>query len=403
MFDPLVAFFCLTILRFTLAVDDVVSTEWLDKHRKSIVLLDATYDVKPKPDYKEFKKKYYGNFDELMKIETNATRDYAKEHIPGAVHFNFEAAYYPSQYIRHDLYPPEEFEKYVRKLGINANDHIVIYARGRFAGMLFAARAWWTFKVYGHEKVSILDGGLQAWKKGGKSVTDAVTTVAPGNWKAKPINKSLLITFEELSKKNPRRKSLFEDLTKAGLLLCIHIPPICFALIALCYPEMFTKILQINYLDARPEPLFSGADPFEFPGKGATGNHLKGAKNVPLAAVMNEDGMKPKEEIEKALKKAGFDPSLPTVTACTQGFQATLLSIALRRVGTESRMYNGSMHEIVLRDPKLISEKQDLRLFSVFLPFQTVILLLPHFHSRFYLILHLVGNFCKLKFSSHLR
>ncbi|KHJ86949.1 rhodanese-like protein [Oesophagostomum dentatum] len=180
MFDPLFAFFCLTILRFTLAVDDVVSTDWLDKHRKSIVLLDATYDVKPKPDYKEFKENYYGKFDELTKIETNATRDYAKEHIPGAVHFNFEAAYYPSQYIRHDLYPPEEFEKYVRKLGINANDHIVIYARGRFAGMLFAARAWWTFKVYGHEKVSILDGGLEAWKKAGKPVTDAVTTVAVG-------------------------------------------------------------------------------------------------------------------------------------------------------------------------------------------------------------------------------
>ncbi|KHJ91692.1 rhodanese-like protein [Oesophagostomum dentatum] len=112
-----------------------------------------------------------------MKMKTGFTEAYAKEHIPGAIHFNVDAAYYPSQYIRFDLYPPQEFEKYVRLLGINNGDHIVIYSRGPVAGMLWAARAWWTFKVYGHNKVSVLNGGLDAWKKAGKPVTSDVVVV----------------------------------------------------------------------------------------------------------------------------------------------------------------------------------------------------------------------------------
>ncbi|KIH44263.1 hypothetical protein ANCDUO_25717, partial [Ancylostoma duodenale] len=136
-------------------------------------------------------------------------------------------------YIRFDLYPPKEFEKYVRLLGVNAGDHVVVYSRDKFAGMMWAARVWWTFKnaemtsvkrqyfpavlqnlVYGHHKVSVLDGGFEAWKKAKKPVTSDVVVVTPGNWTAKPIDKSLLITYEELDKKNADGKSLFQDLSK---------------------------------------------------------------------------------------------------------------------------------------------------------------------------------------------
>ncbi|VDO05978.1 unnamed protein product [Haemonchus placei] len=78
-------------------------------------------------------------------------RAYVEEHIPGAVLFNIDAAFYPSKYIRFDLYPPEVFERYMRLLGVNNDDH-----------------------VYGHGKVSVLDGGLDAWKKAGYPVTNQV-------------------------------------------------------------------------------------------------------------------------------------------------------------------------------------------------------------------------------------
>ncbi|EPB73933.1 hypothetical protein ANCCEY_06995 [Ancylostoma ceylanicum] len=247
-----------------MSVPDVVSVDWLDKHKNSVVLLDAAYEMGPKPDYKEFKEKHYGKFEELMLEESNFTQNYTEHHIPGAVLFNMDVAYYPSQYIRFDLYPPKEFEKYVRLLGINSGDHVVIYSRDKFAGMMWAARVWWTFK--------------------------------PGNWSAKPIDKSLLITYEELDKKGASGKSLFEDLSK------------------------------INYLDARPAAQFNGTDPL----------------GIPLA---------------EALKKAGYDGSLTTITACNGGVQASLLALAMDHVGKSYRVYNGGMYEIGLRSPKMITEK----------------------------------------------
>ncbi|KIH51171.1 hypothetical protein ANCDUO_18745, partial [Ancylostoma duodenale] len=151
-------------------------------------------------------------------------------------------------YIRSDLYPPHEFEKYIRLLGVNAGDHIVIYARGQFAGMFWAARAWWTFKVYGHHKVSVLNGGLEAWKKAKNPVTSDMVVIKPGNWVAKPLDESLLITFEELDKVNPDGKSLFQDLSK------------------------------VNYLDSRPAEVFNGSKPLGIPAEGYYGRYAMSYK-----------------------------------------------------------------------------------------------------------------------------
>ncbi|KAK6749117.1 hypothetical protein RB195_001615 [Necator americanus] len=304
------------ILPHVMSVPALVSVDWLDNNKNSVTLLDATYEVQPKRNHKEFKEKHYARFKELMLEKANYTQNYSTEHIPGAVLFDVGVAYYPSQYIRYDLYPPKEFEKYVKLLGVNNGDHVVVYSRGPGTGMLWAARVWWTFKVYGHNKVSVLNGGLGAWKNASKPVTSDVVVVASGNWMAKPIDKSLLITFEELDQKNSDGKSLFQDLTK------------------------------INYLDARPAGVFNGTEPLGIPAEGATGAHLKGAKNVPLAKVVGEHGMKSKEEIEETLKNAGYDGSLLTVAACNGGVQASLLALALDHAGKKYRVYNGSMFEI---------------------------------------------------------
>ncbi|PIO64694.1 hypothetical protein TELCIR_13667 [Teladorsagia circumcincta] len=123
-------------------------------------------------------------------------KSYLAEHIPGAVLFNIDAAYYPSKYIRFDLYPPQDFEKFIRLLGVNNSDHV----------------------LYGHDKVSVLNGGLDAWKKAGQPVASGDVIAKPGNFIAKPIDPSLIITFEELDRKNADGKSLFEELDKGPVL-----------------------------------------------------------------------------------------------------------------------------------------------------------------------------------------
>ncbi|VDO47337.1 unnamed protein product, partial [Haemonchus placei] len=150
-------------------------------------------------------------------------RAYVEEHIPGAILFNIDAAFYPSKYIRFDLYPPEVFERYMRLLGVNNDDHVIVYGRGPFAGMMWPAKAWWALKVYGHGKVSVLDGGLDAWKKAGYPVTNQVVQRRPGNFTAKPLDDSYLVTFEELDKKNRNGKSLFDELNTVVGRICLSL------------------------------------------------------------------------------------------------------------------------------------------------------------------------------------
>ncbi len=53
-----------------------------------------------------------------------------------------------------------QFEQQVGSLGISSSDHVVIYDT---MGVASACRVYWTFKVFGHEKVSVVDGGLSKW------------------------------------------------------------------------------------------------------------------------------------------------------------------------------------------------------------------------------------------------
>lgn len=57
-------------------------------------------------------------------------------------------------------------------------------------------------QIYGHEKVSVVNGGLDAWRRAQLPTEDAAVEVKPGNWKAK-LNKQLVATFEELVANQP--------------------------------------------------------------------------------------------------------------------------------------------------------------------------------------------------------
>ena len=59
---------------------------------------------------------------------------------------------------------PEHFTEEVRRLGVNQSSTVIVYDQ---RGLYSAPRAWWMFKVMGHEKVAVLDGGLEAWKSAG--------------------------------------------------------------------------------------------------------------------------------------------------------------------------------------------------------------------------------------------
>ena len=118
---------------------------------------------------------------------------------------------YPSRFERLAHYEPEVFQEYMQLLGVHRDDQIVLYSRGPLGGMLFSAKCYWLLKVYGHNEVSILDGGLDAWKKEGYEVESSteLPKVEQGNWYARNYRHKL-VTFEELTDKDGSGKDIFE-------------------------------------------------------------------------------------------------------------------------------------------------------------------------------------------------
>ena len=111
---------------------------------------------------------------------------------------------------RYTLYPPNVFQNYVQLLGINQEDYLVIYSRDSLGGMRYAAAVWELFRIYNHTKVSVLNGGLNAWTAAGYQVISTSNQVAPGTWRA-GFDFLKVITFEEMAAIQPNGKCYFNE------------------------------------------------------------------------------------------------------------------------------------------------------------------------------------------------
>lgn len=107
---------------------------------------------------------------------------YAQGHIPGAVYLHLDqnlSAPKTGSNGRHPLPEREDFARCMAGLGVSDSTLIVCYDAG---DAMTAARLWWMMRWLGHEKVVVLDGGLQAWKEAGNDVSTAdPVAAAPGN------------------------------------------------------------------------------------------------------------------------------------------------------------------------------------------------------------------------------
>ena len=101
----------------------------------------------------------------LVVLDLQDANSFQRHHIPGAVNTNYAEWRAKSTKGVPKLMPPvSKMEQMIGSLGIGNDDHVVIVALGSGAGDLASsARVYWTFKALGHDKVSILDGGLIAY------------------------------------------------------------------------------------------------------------------------------------------------------------------------------------------------------------------------------------------------
>ena len=103
-------------------------------------------------------------------IDGSKPETFAQGHIPGAVHSDYDKAGWRVTRNNVPFMVPTtpELEKLIGDLGIDENSHVVVVPAGvNVLDFGSAARTYWTLKYAGVANVSILDGGLAAWKAAG--------------------------------------------------------------------------------------------------------------------------------------------------------------------------------------------------------------------------------------------
>lgn len=263
----------------------VVSTEWLAARLAApdIAILDASWH--------------------LPSSGRNAKAEFMEERIPGAQFFDIDEIADTSSALPHMLPSAEKFSSRVRKLGIGDGKKVICYDT---VGLFSAARAWWMFRVFGHDDVAILDGGFPRWKAQGRPIATGPPQEAQ--------ERHFTARFRSMM---VRDKADVRQAVARGAAVA----------------------------DARSPSRFRGEEPE--PRKEVRGGHIPGAKNVHYATLLNADGtLKSAEKIAKIFAEAGIDVANPVITSCGSGVTAAILALGLTLVGAKDHaLYDGSWTE----------------------------------------------------------
>lgn len=263
----------------------LVSCEWLEQNLdiENQVILDATFF--------------------LPRQRRNAQAEY-KQHIPGALFFDIDKIADLENPLPHALPNAEQFADSVGKMGIDNNTLVLVYDNNHFFA---AARVWWMFRVFGHDSVRIVDGGLARWLKSGFPVDSE---------QPPPIKK----TFD------PRYR-----------------PELIFYLKQMTYAQ---ESGSHQILDARSVDSFFGQRPI--PGSDLQPGHIPNSINIPYVSLTDceQQTLLSNQQLLTLFDNASLDLSQPLVTTCGSGVSAAVLALALYQIGlTEIPLYDGSWAE----------------------------------------------------------
>src|SRR5512135_1476809 len=97
------------------------------------------------------------------------TSAYDNGHIAGAIRLDWRKDLQDP--VKRDFVDAEQFSKLLSERGIANDDTVILYGGNN---NWFAAYAYWYFKVYGHDKVKLLDGGRKRWELDSRLLTEEV-------------------------------------------------------------------------------------------------------------------------------------------------------------------------------------------------------------------------------------
>lgn len=235
----------------------------------------------------------------------DAAAEYETAHLPGAVFFDLEASSDPRSPLPHMLPPAAEFAERMSALGLDDADDIVVYDGS--GANLSAARVWWMFRTFGHDRVAVLDGGIRKWRREGRPVQSGRVRLPRGSF-----------TSRRAPADSVRDLAQVRESAAAG---CEQI------------------------VDLRSAGRFAGTEPE--PRVGVRGGHIPGSRNLPYDELVGEDGtLLPPELLRRRIAAAGIDPTHPIVATCGSGVSACALIHALHLLGHDQvALYDGAWTE----------------------------------------------------------
>lgn len=266
--------------------DALVTTEWVAEH------LDD-------PDVK------------VVEVDEDASAYYTS-HIPGAVAFDWRADLQDPR--RRTFVDAAGFEKLMDSRGITNDTHVILYGG---SNNWFAAYAYWYFKIYGHDRVSLMDGGRKRWEMQHRELTAESSDRKPtSGYRTKGPNLQL----------RALRDQVINQFVGA---------PAGKGLVDVRSPEEF-----------RGERLA----PEHLPGESAmVPGHIPGAANIPWSQAVNADtgAFKPDDELKELYEAKGITPDKEVVAYCRIGERSAHTWFVLKELlgFPNVRNYDGSWTE----------------------------------------------------------
>src|SRR5512142_2591372 len=242
----------------------------------------------------------------IVEVDEDTTA-YDAGHIRGAVKFDWRKDLQDG--VRRDFVSKEGFEKLLSEKGISNDDLVLLYGGNN---NWFAAYAYWYFRLYGHDKVLLLDGGRKKWELDSRELTRDVPERPRTSYTAREQDASLRALRD----------------------------------------EVVAAIGKRNLVDVRSPDEFAGRllAPAHLPQEQAQrGGHIPTAKNVPWSKAAEEDGTFKSDDALRALygDEAGVDFGKDTIAYCRIGERSAHTWFVLHELLGQANVknYDGSWTE----------------------------------------------------------
>jgi thiosulfate/3-mercaptopyruvate sulfurtransferase len=254
------------------------------------------------PDLAIFDASYY-----LAHEGIDAAARFRAAHLPGAQIFDIDVVADRSTTLPHMAPTAAEFAAHMDQLKVGNQTRVVFYDQ---RGLFSAARGWWLMRLFGHQAVAVLDGGLPKWQREGRAVTVGaaaaqVATANPGYHAS--LNSRLVRNTAQLQANLATREELV--------------------------------------LDARSRDRFHARAPEPRPG--LRGGHIPGARSLPLGELLQADGtLLSPSALQVRFDATGVFRDTMVVASCGSGASAGVLLLALAVAGyPDGALYDGSWAE----------------------------------------------------------